>query len=98
MDDAAAPLIAPPAAQAPPRRGWIRLLLRVALILGAALAAWQTAENWNRWTGATRFARTDDAPIASQRKVQAALVQQAEATIQATSADLQRYRNPRFMG
>jgi membrane fusion protein (multidrug efflux system) len=149
MDDAASPLTA---AEAPPRRGWVAPALRVALVLGAALVAWQVAENWNRWTGAFRYARTDDAymagdftplaakvpgyvarvavgdyqavrqgdllveieasdyraqlaqaeanvaaaeasldTLANQRQVQAALVRQAEATIQATAADLQRY-------
>src|SRR4051794_16812799 len=60
MDDAASPLTA---AEAPPRRGWLGPLLRVALVLGAALVAWQIAGNWNRWTGTARFARTDDATM-----------------------------------
>ena len=61
MDDAASP---PTAAEAPPRRGWLAPALRVAFVLGAALAAWQIAEHWNRWTGAARFASTDDATMA----------------------------------
>ncbi|TDH60904.1 HlyD family secretion protein [Dankookia rubra] len=139
-------------ASVPSRLGWLWPLLRVALVIGAGLAAWGIAENWNRWTGAVRYARTDDAylagdltplaakvsgyvarvlvadyqavrrgdllveiepsdyraqlaqaeaniaaaaanlaNLANQRDVQRALQRQAEATIQATGADLLRY-------
>jgi membrane fusion protein (multidrug efflux system) len=131
---------------------WIWQALRLGLVIAAALIAWVVADNWNRWTGATRYMRTDDAyisgdltplsakisgyvarvaatdyqtvrqgdllveiepsdyraqltqaeanrlaaqanlaNIANQRAVQQALVRQAQATIQATSADLLRY-------
>jgi membrane fusion protein (multidrug efflux system) len=45
-------------------RAWIGPLLRVTLVVGAGLLAWYVANNWNRWTGAVRFERTDDASIA----------------------------------
>ncbi len=51
-----------PAVAAPPARAaWLWPLLRVALVIGAGFLAWYIAGNWNRWTGAVRFARTDDA-------------------------------------
>jgi len=31
------------------------------LVVGAGFAAWFIANNWNRWTGAVRYASTDDA-------------------------------------
>lgn len=50
------------AAAAPPARAaWLWPLLRVALVIGAGFLAWYVADNWNRWTGAVRSARTDDA-------------------------------------
>jgi len=36
-------------------------LLRVGLVIGAGFLAWYVADNWNRWTGAVRYASTDDA-------------------------------------
>ena len=51
-----------PAVAAPPARAaWLWPLLRVALVIGAGFLAWYVAGNWNRWTGAVRYARTDDA-------------------------------------
>jgi len=51
-----------PAAAAPPARAaWLWPLLRVVLVIGAGFLAWYVAGNWNRWTGAVRYAKTDDA-------------------------------------
>ena len=51
-----------PAILTPPARAaWLWPLLRVALVVGAGFIAWYVADNWNRWTGAVRYARTDDA-------------------------------------
>jgi hypothetical protein len=36
-------------------------LVRVTVVVGAGLVAWVVADNWNRWTGAMRYAQTDDA-------------------------------------
>src|SRR4051794_9659992 len=143
-----------PAPAAPPAKGgnWLWPALRLGLVIASAFVAWVVADNWNRWTGAARYMRTEDAymtgdltplsakvsgyvarvavrdyqavrqgdllveiepsdyraqlaqaeanllaaqanlaNIANQRAVQQALVRQAQATIQATSADLQRY-------
>ena len=127
-------------------------MARVAFVVGAGFVAWFVAGNWNRWSGAVRFARTDDAymtgdltPLAAkvsgyvarvmvkdfqivqrgdvlveiepsdyqaqleqtqaslaaahanlanldnQKAIQRALIRQAEATIQATAADVLRY-------
>ncbi len=132
--------------------GWLWPLLRVAVIVGAGFVVWFVAGNWNRWSGAVRYARTDDAymtgdltPLAAkvsgyvarvsvadfqtvqrgdvlveiepadyqaqleqaqanlaavkanlanldnQKAIQRALIRQAEATIQATGADVLRY-------
>jgi membrane fusion protein (multidrug efflux system) len=54
-----APPSEPP--EAAPRFGWIWPLLRVALVVAAGFLAWFIANNWNRWTGAVRYATTDDA-------------------------------------
>jgi membrane fusion protein (multidrug efflux system) len=63
-----APAVAPapsaPPSEPPevaPRFGWIWPLLRVALVVAAGFLAWFIANNWNRWTGAVRYATTDDA-------------------------------------
>jgi membrane fusion protein (multidrug efflux system) len=122
------------------------------LVVLAGFLAWYIAGNWNRWTGAARYEKTEDANmagdvtplaakvsgyvqavpvkdyqsvkkgdllveieptdynaqltqaeanlaaaqaaldnLANQKDVQRALIRQAEATIQATAADLQRY-------
>ncbi|HET6607572.1 MAG TPA: HlyD family secretion protein [Rhodopila sp.] len=53
-----------PAARAsgvPPRGGWIWPFLRVIFVIAAGFVAWFIAQNWDRWTGAARHARTDDA-------------------------------------
>jgi len=51
-----------PAIVAPPARAaWLWPLLRVGLVIGAGFLAWYVADNWNRWTGAVRYASTDDA-------------------------------------
>ena len=156
MNDASAPLPpatpVQPAAEPAPFGGWLWPLLRVAVVVGAGFVVWVVAENWNRWTGAVRYARTDDAymtgdltPLAAkvagyvarvavadfqpvqrgdvlveiepadyqaqldqaqanlaaakanlanldnQKAIQRALIRQAEATIQATAADVLRY-------
>jgi membrane fusion protein, multidrug efflux system len=131
---------------------WLWPLLRVAFVIGAGFVVWFVAGNWNRWSGAVRYARTDDAymtgdltPLAAkvsgyvarvtvsdfqtvqrgdvlveiepadyqaqleqaqanlaaakanlanldnQKAIQRALIRQAEATIQATAADVLRY-------
>src|SRR5712671_3446545 len=54
-----APPSEPP--EAAPRFGWIWPLLRVALVVAAGFLAWFIANNWNRWTGAVRYATTDEA-------------------------------------
>ncbi len=69
MNDSAIPQTAatPPAAEAtaPARRGaWVGSALRVLLVVGAAFLAWFIANNWDRWTGAARYIRTDDAAMA----------------------------------
>jgi membrane fusion protein (multidrug efflux system) len=127
-------------------------LLRIMLVIAAGFIAWFVAQNWDRWTGAVRYARTDDAymtgdltPLSAkvsgyvekvtvndfqivhkgdllveiepsdyraqlaqaqanlagaqavlanldnQKAIQRALVRQADATIDATAADLLRY-------
>jgi len=148
------PGAAQPASPPAPRAGyrWVYPLLRVVLVLTAGFLAWYIASHWNRWTGAVRYQKTDDAymvgdvtplsakvsgyiasvpvndyqtvrkgdPIveidpadyraqlaqaranlaaaqatlanlANQKDVQRALVRQADATIQQTTADLERY-------
>jgi membrane fusion protein, multidrug efflux system len=47
--------------EAAPGFGWIWPLLRVVLVVAAGFVAWFIANNWNRWTGAVRYATTDDA-------------------------------------
>ena len=42
-------------------RGWLPPLLRVVFLLGAGTLVWFVAGEWNSWTGAARFQRTDDA-------------------------------------
>jgi membrane fusion protein (multidrug efflux system) len=148
-----APQPQPPFPPAPERGHWGWPLLRMLLVMGAGLVAWLVAENWDRWTGAVRYAETDDAymtgdltplaakvsgyvaqvpmtdyqtvhkgdllveieasdyraqlaqakanlaaaqavlaNLANQKDIQRALIHQAEATIQATGADLVRYQ------
>ena len=55
-----------PAPAAPPAGGghWLWPALRLGLVIGSALTAWAVADNWDRWTGAARFMRTDDAYMA----------------------------------
>jgi len=43
------------------RAGWLWPAFRVGVVLSAALIVWFIANNWDRWSGAARFARTDDA-------------------------------------
>ena len=157
----APPVSAPPApATADPtppaklaRLSLIYPALRVAFVVLAGFGAWYIAGHWNRWTGAARFEKTDDAymagdvtplaskvsgyvqsvagrrlpdrpqgrpdrrdrpvrlpgparpglgqprrvaqatlaNIANQKDVQRALIRQAQATIEATAADVLRY-------
>ncbi|NPD70249.1 HlyD family secretion protein (plasmid) [Lichenicola cladoniae] len=64
VDDTARlpPVESPPStANAPTAEGWLWALLRIALIAAAAGGAWFIANNWDRWTGASRLQRTDDA-------------------------------------
>ena len=147
-----APAASAPAPPAGERGGWLWPLLRLALVIAAGLTAWLIANNWDRWTGAFRYIKTDDAymtgnltPLAAkvsgyvaqvavddfqvvrrgdllveimpadyqaslaqakanldaaeanlannatQKAIQRALIRQAEATIQATAADVLRY-------
>ncbi len=75
MNDAAPPppstatapvvVVAPVAAEEPPRLGWFWPLLRVGLVVASGFVAWFIANNWDRWTGDARYARTDDAYMAS---------------------------------
>ena len=139
-------------AQPAERGGWLWPALRLALVVASGVVAWVVAGNWDRWSGAARYERTEDAymtgdltPLsakvsgyvskvlisdfqhvrrgdllveiepsdyqaqlaqaqanvavataglaanANQKDVQRALVRQAEATIQATAADVLRY-------
>ena len=157
MNDVSQPVTPPqpaPTAAAEPASGgsWVWPLLRVALVIASGFVVWFVAGNWDRWTGAVRYARTDNAymtgdltPLAAkvsgyvakvavadfqvvqrgdvlveiepsdyqaqlaqaqanlagaqanlanldnQKAIQRALVRQAEATIQATAADVLRY-------
>jgi hypothetical protein len=44
-------------------RRWLALLSRVLFLAAAVLLVWYIAAHWNRWTGAFRLVRTDDAFI-----------------------------------
>ncbi len=55
------PSPAVPVSGLPPRGGWIWPFVRVLFVLAAGFVAWFIAQNWDRWTGAARYARTDDA-------------------------------------
>jgi membrane fusion protein, multidrug efflux system len=55
------PSPAAPASTMPPRGGWIWPFVRVLFVIGAGFVAWFIAQNFDRWTGALRYARTDDA-------------------------------------
>jgi membrane fusion protein, multidrug efflux system len=50
-----------PRAEPTRRPTWIFPLLRVIFVVAAGFLAWYVAGNWNRWTGAARYATTDDA-------------------------------------
>ncbi len=54
--------IAKPPAEARYRR-WLFPTLRVLFLISAIFLVWEIAGNWNKWTGAARFQRTDDANI-----------------------------------
>lgn len=43
------------------RSGLVWSLTRLAFIASACLAIWLVANDWNRWTGASRYQETDDA-------------------------------------
>ena len=43
------------------RAAWLWPAIRVCTVLVAGLIVWFVANNWDRWSGAARFARTDDA-------------------------------------
>jgi membrane fusion protein, multidrug efflux system len=49
-----------PAADAA-RWGWMWPLVRLMVVIASGFVAWGVAENWDRWTGALRYASTDDA-------------------------------------
>jgi membrane fusion protein, multidrug efflux system len=131
---------------------WLWPTSRVLLVAGAAFVTWFIANNWDRWSGAARYERTDDAylsgdltplsakvsgyilttgvgdfqrvkrgellavidpldcqaqldqavadrataaanldDIVNRKAIQRALIRQAEATLQGTTADLVRY-------
>jgi membrane fusion protein (multidrug efflux system) len=154
MTDSPAGNTPPDGAPSSPRStpAWVFTSLRVLAVALAIYIAWFVAGHWDRWTGAARFEKTDDAFIsgdltplaakvsgyiktvavgdfqpvkrgdliveidaadynaalvqaqanvsaaqanlanlANQKDVQRALVRQAEATIDATNADLDRY-------
>jgi membrane fusion protein, multidrug efflux system len=42
---------------------WLYPSLRILFLISAIFLAWEIAGNWNKWTGAARFQRTDDANI-----------------------------------
>ena len=42
---------------------WLFPTLRVVFLITAILLIWEIAGNWNRWMGAARLQRTDDANI-----------------------------------
>ena len=72
---------APPQAA---RGGWVWPLLRVGLVIGAGFLAWTIAGNWNRWTGAVRYATTDDAYMTGDLTPLAAKVSGYVATVAVT--------------
>ena len=74
MDDAGS-LPPPPLSELARRTGWIWPLLRVGVVFAAGFVAWIVAENWNRWTGALRYVRTDDANVAGDLTPLSAKVQ-----------------------
>ncbi len=65
MDDATKAQIETTAPSAPRRGppGWIYPMLRVMLVAATGYFAWYVAGNWDRWTGAARFEKTDNAYI-----------------------------------
>jgi membrane fusion protein, multidrug efflux system len=83
------PEAAPPPAvpAAPPqtaRSGWIFPALRVLLVVASGFLAWYVAGNWNRWTGAVRYERTDDAYTAGDVTPLAAKVSGYVASVAVT--------------
>src|ERR1700733_8009347 len=42
---------------------WLLPTFRVVFLITAILLIWEIAGNWNRWTGAARLQKTDDANI-----------------------------------
>ncbi len=58
-----APQPAPPASTdaLSPARSWVYPLLRVVFVAAAGFLVWYVAGHWNRWTGAARYEKTDDA-------------------------------------
>jgi membrane fusion protein (multidrug efflux system) len=50
-----------PAIETSSARSWLWPLVRVAVVVAAGFVVWFIAGNWNRWSGAVRYARTDDA-------------------------------------
>ncbi len=65
---AAAPVApAPPSASgsAPLRSAWPGVVLRLAVLAGAAVLAWVLATNWGAWTGAAAVQSTNDAYLAA---------------------------------
>lgn len=74
MDDAGS-LPPPPLSELARRTGWIWPLLRVGVVFAAGFVAWIVAENWNCWTGALRYVRTDDANVAGDLTPLSAKVQ-----------------------
>ena len=81
-----APPVRPTAGQAPPRAGggWLFPALRVLMVIAAGVLVWYVAGHWNRWTGAARYEKTDDAYTAGDVTPLAAKVSGYVATVAVT--------------
>src|SRR3954452_21051403 len=51
----------PPLVTSRASRGWLFPALRVSMVILAGFLVWYVAGHWNRWTGAARYQRTNDA-------------------------------------
>jgi len=67
-----------------PRPGWLFPSLRVGVVIVACFLAWYAAGHWNRWTGAARYERTDDAYMVGDVTPLAAKVSGYIATVAVT--------------
>ncbi len=67
-----------------PRFGWVFPTLRVLVVVAAGFLAWYVAGHWDRWTGAARYERTDDAYTAGDVTPLSAKVSGYVATVAVT--------------